>query len=713
MNKSSIKSSALLAACGLFLASSAPLPAWEPNARDLDAAIGGGDFSAYFSNLTAWLGRKAPADPAKLTHPFLTKILGDPVVAQALAQRQFIAKAGAAQLAAFARADAANKPFLTWILKNRQVMEMFLEGATPVKMALRNDDSWSVSPGTLEIWKKIHLADPDARQGMPLKLAMATALRPPGTGSPGSGQQKVPSDPLVRYKYYKTAHAKGELFPSFDKLTVWDLQFVVCSGASEVDLTWGREMVNTWNPDFRKGEKVVDTTSQVWRRNSPVPHVDYKAVLDGGGKCGPRSSWAVFICQAFGIPAIGVGQPAHACVAYKAVDGHWQVAYGRGWNASHLESMSGPEFVEGTEARLLTNAFAKIEHMRWLAAALPNKEQSAAVLAVGKSITEALAVTKRDLAASEKANEANDEPGLTGSLAAGSSKAPAVETPAAKPEPPYTPEPGVIHVNASSFIEQGGVHCFGGQFDGVPMMDSFTGGKQLHFQANMASAWVGYKIDVPATGIYQLSAKVAAVNSGQTLYVRSFGAMLTPKQANASIVYRNMVKDLGPQQAADNNPGTRWAVNENNDQCWLDLDLGKPTPISACMIDERAWNRVSKFNVLYKAGNEWKPVFEGTTIGIDYHKEFPPVTTQYVRLNIMDASVVAPTVWEFSVGTALDGRAWIEVPLTNGLWQMTKPVDINLTKGAATIWFFAPFQRGVSFKSFDLKPKGKATKVSP
>jgi len=703
MKKTSIRIVRSLAACALLHSLSGPLLAWEPNAGDLDRAISGGDFSGYLTNLSSWLGQQVPADPAQLTHPALTHLIESPVIAPVLAQRQFIAKVGPVQLAAFAKADAANKAFLTWILRSRQILELWLEGATPMKISAREDNSWSISTGALEIWKKIYLADPGSHEGIPLKLAMATALRPPGTGAPGSGQQKPPSDPLVRYKYFKTVHANHELFPSFDKLTVWDMQFVVCSGGSEADLTWGREMVNTWRPDFRVNEKVVDTTSQVWRRNSPVPHVDYKAVLDGGGKCGPRSSWSVFICQAFGIPAIGVGQPAHACVAYKAVDGHWQVAYGRGWNASHLEGMSGPEFVEGSEARLLTNAFTQVEHMRWLAAALPAKQPATAVLAVANSITQALAVTKRDLAASEKPNEAENEPGLTGNLGAGSSKAPALAAPAAKPEPPYKPVPGVIHVDASSYFEQGGVHCYGGQFDGVPMMDSFAGGKQLHFQASMASAWVGYKIEVPATGTYQLSAKLGAVNSGQILYVRSFGAMLTPKQANASIVYRNMVKDLGPQQAIDNNPGTRWAVNENNDQCWLDLDLGKPTPISTCMIDERAWNRVSKFNVLYKTGNTWKPLFEGTNIGIDFHQDFPPVTTQYVRLNIQDCRAVAPTIWEFSVGTVADGRAWIEVPLTNGLWQMSKPVAINLTKGSHTLWFFAPFQRGVSFKSFDLK----------
>jgi len=701
MNSFCIRSFKGLGFAGLCCVLSGPLHAWEPSAKELDGAISSGDFTSYFANLSGWLGQKAHGDPAKLTHPVLTALLKNPALAAVLAQRQFIAKVGPAQLGAFAKADAANKPFLSWMMSNRQIVEMFLEGATPVKISTRDDNSWSIATGTLENWKKIFVADPESRQGIPLKLAMATALRPPGTGSPGSGQQKTPTAPLLRYKYFKTAHANHELFPSFDQLTVWDMQFVVNSGASEADLSWGREMVNTWNPLFKIDEKVVDTTSCVWRRNSPVPHVDYRAVLDGGGKCGPRSSWSVFICQAWGIPAIGVGQPAHACVAYKAKDGHWQVAYGKGWNASHLEGMSGGEFVEGTEARLLTTAFTQVEHMRWLAAAMPAKEQSAAVLAVAKSITQALAVTKRDLAASEKLGEMDADSG-----AVVSSKDPGATKPILKPEPPYKPVAGVIHVDGSSYAETGGITVWGGE-PRVALIDSTAGGKQLLFPQGMASCWAGYKIEVPETGFYELTTKIATINGGQALSVRSFGAMAPVKQATASNVYRGQVKDLGAQFAVDNNPGTRWACSLGVENAFLELDLGKPTLISTVMIDERAYSKISKFVIEYKAGTEWKTIIEGTTIGSDYVKDFPAVTAQFVRLHMLDSSGTTggPTIWEFSVGSVQDGHAWLALPWTAGLWQTTPPVDIRLVKGSQMIWFNAPYQRGVAFKSFDLKAK--------
>lgn len=675
------------------------LLAWEPNAKDLDAAVERGDFAEYLTNVTTWLSQKAPADSSQLSKDTLLPILQDPNVSLALAQRQFIAKVGAAPLGTFAKADAANKAFLSWLLKDSEALHEYLLAATPLSIPAREDNSYGLSTSTLHNFKTIVTADPQAKEGIYRRLAMATALRPPGTGSPGSGQQKTHSQPVVRYNYFKAAHQKGELFPSFDKLTVWEMQFVVCSGASEADLSWGREMVNTWRPDLRNGERVVETTSNVWRRNSPVSHINYRYVLDGGGKCGPRSSWSVFICQAWGIPAIGVGQPRHACVAYKSLNG-WQVAYGAGWDASRLEGMGGREFLASVASREPKANFSQVERLRWLASTLP-KERGVAVLKIGKTLAKAAPITEKDLKASQKADEADAEPSV--SLVKSNSGA---AKPIATPEPV---PPGVIRIAGETFFDTGGITVWGGE-PRVSVLDSYGGGKQLAFQQGMASTWVGYKVDVPETGTYELTAKVATANSGQAMFVRSFGAMLPIKKATASNVWRNMSKELGPQMAIDNNPSTRWAVNMGVDQAWIELDLGEPKTVSTIMMDERAYEKVSKFILEYKEGTEWKKILEGTTIGNSYAKEFPPVTTQYVRLSTKDCSgnTGGPTFWEISLGTALDGHGWMSLPWTAGLWQTTKPMDIKLQKGQQTIWLFTPYQRGVAMKSFDLKLKSQA-----
>lgn len=819
--------------CAALLSAPARSHAWAPNNADLSLAVNAGSFSGYYSNLSAWVSQKVPASAGGVDEPAMKALLKDPVFANALCQRTLLQKYGVGNLEGFAKADQSSKTFLLWLLQNTKAMDLYLIGAVPVGIRQREANNYELPGGSLNIWKRIYDTDPESRQGLYLRLAIATALNPPGTSGRGAGQAAKPVDPVDRYNHFKTAHKKRQLFPSFDRLTVWDLRHVVSSNASDTDLAWGREMVNTWAPQLRENEKVVDTTSQVWRRNSPISLVDYKAVLDGGGKCGPRSSWSVFINQAFGIPALGVGQPAHACVAYKSIDGTWLVAYGRSWAASRLIGLSGAEFVEGVTERARTAQFSQVEHLRWLALVPAPRERTDAVLALVRKVQTTPPPAQKDMAALENADETDDnvpgsqwislmpveeKPDVTtelqlfevppnigdkytarvrgfvyppgtgdyvfriasddaSDLFLSTDATPANKkciayvarltdrsrfpypTQTSKPmrlvagkkyyiealhrelvgadhltvvwsgpgvdecvikgehlssyptgakgrivrevwhdrvntEAPIVAAPGVIHVEAESFAEQ----------SGVGVLDCYTGGKQIYFGANAATAWVGYKILVPATGIYELTARLAVANSGQNLFVRSFGAMAPVKKAEASAVWRGMTKDLGPQMAVDNNPGTRWAVNEKDDQCVLEVDLGQPTKISTVMIDERAYNRVSKFQVDYKTGEAWKTLFDGTNIGIGFSKDFSPVTAQFVRLNILDTREAAPTIWEFSVGSVKDGSAWLLPPCTHGLWETTKPVDLSLVKGAQTVWIFAPYQRGVAMRWFELKP---------
>ena len=286
--------------------------------------------------------------------------------------------------------------------------------------------------------------------------------------------------------------------------------------------------------------------------------------------------------------------------------------------------------------------------------------------------------------------------------------------PTTKPEAPIVVPPGVIHVEVEN--------CF--THANAEFMDCHTGGKQVYFPALTAHSWCGYKIQVPKTGVYQFTARVAAINWGQALYVRSFGAMYQPKEAKASNVYRGDVKNLGPQMAIDNDLGTRWAMDFGKDQGWIELDLGQPREISKIIIDERALNYVKKHTVEYKIGNEWKKLLDGTYVK-DYVKSFPPVTVQYVRFSSFDtdAPTGGPTIREISLGTAFDGNGFVNIPWSaantdlkwgekvglSGRWQTTKPFDMYLVKGEQKFWLCAQTleaQRSVSIRWFQLTPKG-------
>ena len=214
---------------------------------------------------------------------------------------------------------------------------------------------------------------------------------------------------MVRYQYYKTAHRNKELFPSFDHLTVWEYAKIVCSGASDADLTWAREMVNTFRPDLRVDEMVVNSTSLVWRRGCTAGILpewrlpEFQEYAGWRRQMRPRSSWSVMVCHAFGIPAIGVGQPGHACVAYKAANpmtqpqpgSAWKVGFGAGWDKSNLRGREEVlSSLPGVEKRSDAEKFSQVEHLRWLASALTTADKASAVMDIARRINESIAGTE-------------------------------------------------------------------------------------------------------------------------------------------------------------------------------------------------------------------------------------------------------------------------------------------------------------------------------
>ena len=478
------------------------LYAWQPNTRDLDATIETGDFGAYFTTISGWLNAKVPASPGGISEAAMKALLRDPVFANTLDQRQLLSKHGVANMGAFARVDQDNRTFLRWLLRNTQAMDLYLEGATPAGTKKRELNSYTLPVASLDLWNKIFKADPDSKEGLYLRLAIATSLsRSPGK-SYGSG---VAIEPVARYKHYKTAHKNKELFPSFDNLSVWDLGKVVYSWASDRDLGWVREMVNTWRPDLRDNERVINIVSEVWRRFSPFPFTNgFVTVMEGGGKCGPRSWFGEMTCKAFGLPSVAMGQPKHSAVAYKSPypqvepqpGSAWKICYGRGWHVT----FGGYELLSEAAARDCVTEFSLIEHLTWLASTLTSKEQVDAVLGIVHKLQASL-----------------PKPGKGPNPAVGPDSKPTAiakprrepPAPTSVPENPFEVVPGVIHVEAESYSK----------ISGIKVYACFTGGKQVNFQKNMKSSWIDYTLDVPAAGTYGMTMRLAAANREQVLHI--------------------------------------------------------------------------------------------------------------------------------------------------------------------------------------------------
>jgi alpha-L-fucosidase len=121
-------------------------------------------------------------------------------------------------------------------------------------------------------------------------------------------------------------------------------------------------------------------------------------------------------------------------------------------------------------------------------------------------------------------------------------------------------------------------------------------------------------------------------------------------KATASNTFQQEEEQFGPQNAFDDDPATRWATDAGTKQAWIAADLGRPRTIAAVHIQEAVpyTGRVANFEFQCRLNGAWQTIFTGAQIGADFQKEFPPVTAQEFRLNILDATE-GPTLAEIKL----------------------------------------------------------------
>lgn len=129
------------------------------------------------------------------------------------------------------------------------------------------------------------------------------------------------------------------------------------------------------------------------------------------------------------------------------------------------------------------------------------------------------------------------------------------------------------------------------------------------------------------------------------------------KPATVSNYYQNDAQYNGAA-AVDGNTSTRWATDDNVTECWLEVDLGEETSFNAIQCSEftdTGGQRVTAYRVEYWDGSEWQTAHAGTSIGSRHTAVFDTVTSQRVRLHILEIDPAAqggPSIWEFGVYTA-------------------------------------------------------------
>lgn len=99
----------------------------------------------------------------------------------------------------------------------------------------------------------------------------------------------------------------------------------------------------------------------------------------------------------------------------------------------------------------------------------------------------------------------------------------------------------------------------------------------------------------------------------------------------------------------DDNKDTFWAPEEGTEQAQIEIDLQEEQVFDHIVLQEyRYGQRVEKFELEYKAGDKWKPLFTGTVIGYKRICRCDETKARFIRLTI-SASRWCPQISSFAV----------------------------------------------------------------
>lgn len=220
---------------------------------------------------------------------------------------------------------ASHSASLGWLLGDRDAIQMLLSSGDAA------GGRWADAG---RIFLRIVDGDARAKSGIPLRIAVATALT---FAEPViSFADKKAIDPLPRYQAYRDWDAAGQLFSSFRSLTAWEMRYVVGSWARESELVWARSAIRR---DLKSRDRVSDAAFMVPytafnKRGVSIQDeknfydskpITMALLLEYGAVCGGISKFGTAMCQAFGVPAMPVGQPGHCAFLWQKSDRTWAI----------------------------------------------------------------------------------------------------------------------------------------------------------------------------------------------------------------------------------------------------------------------------------------------------------------------------------------------------------------------------------------------------
>lgn len=393
----------------------------------------------------------------------------------------------------------------------------------------------------MEVYTAILEASERARERGTIfqRLALGMAIQMPWLNSTQSGGEHGKAgihgilfnansniEQVPRYLHYEKAYLDGELDPAFPDFNTWECRYIANDPYSNEDLAWFRQMLRTYRPDH------IRMDDYKWRYirivKSDVPYcspTDDPALgtpaqqhIALGGICGRRAYYGRLSTRAFGIPSRQSTQTGHGAMNHWTPDG-WVICLGAWWSQAWCGPWGGLDFLLDSQAREFDD-YQLVRRAQWIGDAFDEPDTSRSNGAYGRNggFWNSLAFVKKQLIVEEARVEALE---LVGGMLLGESDELIGDEEGEDIEIPDEYKEIVVHEDGSMTIPAVACYSPRSSSDRILFMESWDEGYQLHYsRLGQRPELFKYRLEVPADGEYELSAKVATVSPELQVLVR-------------------------------------------------------------------------------------------------------------------------------------------------------------------------------------------------